>query len=166
MIMMKIFIKIVRSLALMLLSVLLLLNVIFIVLGIISGTDVPLFLGYGRAVVVTGSMEPVIAPGDMVIIHEQDTYEVDDIVIYKADNYIAHRIIAVTENGFITKGDANNVEDDEILREQVVGKVIRIIPKIGVVVGFLKSPFGILVTVIGVLALIEVPEMIRRLKKK
>lgn len=156
---MKIIKKMGRYLFILLLSLLILLNGIVIVQSTLNRQEFPLLFGYGKAVVVTGSMEPVIKPGDMVIVREQDAYEINDIVLYKANSYITHRIIEKTDNGFITQGDANNVDDGEIQREQLVGKIVLIIPKIGHVSGFLKTPAGILVLVIGLLIMIELPKI-------
>lgn len=164
---MKIFIKIFRCLVVIVLGALILLNVIFIVQSVISDSQIPLFFGYGRAVVVTGSMEPAIHVGDMIIIHEKDDYEVGDIILYEAKSFVTHRIVAVTENGVITQGDANNVDDGEILREQIVGKVVLIIPKIGYAANFLKTPFGMLLIILLIVLMIEVPNFInKRLKRR
>jgi len=159
---MKVIFKIVRYFVVTLLVLLILINAIFIIQSLVSGQEMPLLFGYGKAVVATGSMEPAIAPGDMIVFHEQENYEVGDIVVFEAENFVTHRIVEITENGFITQGDANNTNDGEILREQMIGKVVFIVPKVGYVVDFLKSPFGILVLVIGLLALIEVPNLISR----
>jgi len=163
---MKVIFKIVRYFIVTLLVLLILINAIFIIQRLVSGQEMPLAFGYGKAVVATGSMEPTIEPGDMIVFHEQENYEVGDIVVFEAENFVTHRIIETTENGFITQGDANNTDDGEILRELVIGKVVFIIPKVGYAVDFLKSPFGILVMVIGLLVLIEVPNLISRKSKR
>jgi len=163
---MKVVFKIVRFLVVTLLVLFILINAIFIIRGLTSGQEMPMVFGYGKAVVATGSMEPAIAPGDMIIFHEQENYKVGDIVVFEAENFVTHRIIETTENGFITQGDANNTDDGEILREQMIGKVVLIVPKVGYAVDFVKSPFGILVLVLGLLALIEVPNLISRKSKR
>ena len=77
--------------------------------------------------VETGSMEDGIHPGDYVLINRKDNYQIGDIVTYiKNDYYVTHRIIKEDGNGVITKGDANNTEDDEIDRSSILGKVILI----------------------------------------
>ena len=81
--------------------------------------------GYGFLVVVTGSMEPEIEEEELIIIKEFDNYDVGDIVTYETDGYlITHRIIQVTEDEIITKGDSNNEEDLKISENQIVGKVV------------------------------------------
>jgi len=163
---MKVIFKIVRYFVVTLLVLLILINAMFIIQSLVSDQEMPLVFGYGKAVVATGSMEPAIEPGDMIIFHEQENYEVGDIVVFEAENFVTHRIVETTENGFITQGDANNTNDGEILREQMIGKVVFTVPKVGYAVDFLKSPFGILVLVIGLLALIEVPNLIGRKSKR
>ena len=76
--------------------------------------------------VETGSMEHGIHAGDYVLICEKDNYVIGDIVTYRKDHYfITHRIIkSINGNKVITKGDANNTEDEEIDISAIEGKVI------------------------------------------
>lgn len=89
--------------------------------------------GYTFFEVATGSMSPTINVGDVVIIKiTKEVYE-DDIIVYKEDeNFITHRLISKKENTLITKGDANNIEDNPIEEADVLGKVVNIIPHIGI----------------------------------
>lgn len=75
--------------------------------------------------VETGSMRDNINVGDYILICKKSNYKVDDIVTYESNGYyITHRIIEIDEDKIITKGDANNVEDSEITKEDIIGKVI------------------------------------------
>lgn len=75
--------------------------------------------------VMTGSMETGIHAGDYILVIKKDNYKKGDIVTYiKDDNYITHRIIKIKDNTVITKGDNNNVEDEAIKKEDIVGKYI------------------------------------------
>ena len=75
--------------------------------------------------VKTGSMEEKIHVGDYILIYRKDNYNVGDIVTYTSnDGFITHRIIRKEKGKIITKGDANNTEDKEILESTIVGKVI------------------------------------------
>ena len=75
--------------------------------------------------VKTGSMEDGIHAGDYILIIKKKEYKVGDVVTYKKDGYhITHRIIEKNGENVITKGDANNVSDDEIDISSIVGKVI------------------------------------------
>ena len=96
----------------------------------------PKIFGWGEVVFLSGSMEPSIKTGSLALIHEQDSYEVDDIVTYVKDyTLITHRIIEV-------QGDANNVEDEPITKNMIEGKVVCSVPYIGTVIRQLKTPIG------------------------
>lgn len=91
------------------------------------------------SVIVTGSMMPMIKPGDIVIVKKIKSEEVKfkDVVQYKQENiYIFHRIIDIVEENsavkYKAKGDNNSAPDSElILPEAIKGKVIKVIPKAG-----------------------------------
>lgn len=73
--------------------------------------------------------------------------QVYDIISYlNEDNVnIIHRIIAINGEEIITRGDANNVSDEPISFNQVVGVYTNFkIPKLGLVVFFLQSYYGYL----------------------
>ena len=75
--------------------------------------------------VKTGSMEDEIHVGDYILIIKKNNYKVGDIVTYtKEDYYVTHRIVEKNGNKVITKGDANNIVDEEITASDIVGKVI------------------------------------------
>ena len=98
--------------------------------------------------VKTGSMEDGIHPGDYVLIYKKKNYKVGDIVTYEKDNYyVTHRIIKENSKGVITKGDANNTEDDEIKKDSIVGKVIIIGGMLNFVVDY---KFGIVSFLLGI----------------
>jgi signal peptidase len=91
--------------------------------------------------VPSGSMVPVINPGDVVIVVpvQTDAIKVGEIIEYrnvKENINIVHRVIAITGNAsnlsFITKGDANGSPDpDPVSPQAVIGREIIVIPKIG-----------------------------------
>ena len=75
--------------------------------------------------VKTGSMEDGIHEGDYILIIKKDDYKVGDVVTYTDEGYhITHRIIKKSGDKVITKGDANNVADEEIEASRIIGKVI------------------------------------------
>jgi len=91
-------------------------------------------------VIISGSMRPTIEIGDVAIIAELNPklLKVGDIIQFRTEERpipTVHRIIE-TRTGkktaiFITQGDANNAPDDPVRPQQVVGKVIFIVPKVG-----------------------------------
>jgi len=162
----KQFLKICKIIFIGVLVVAILLNVISILKRVILKEHLSLVLGYGNAVIITGSMEPKIHIGDMVIVHGQQDYLIGDIVTYQGDNStITHRIIEKTPNGYITQGDANNADDGEITDKQIIGKVVKIIPKAGNVILFLQSAPGVLILIVGFFAIIEISRFIGMIRK-
>lgn len=116
--------------------------------------DMPTFFGFSFAVVATGSMQPQIAAGDVIVTKAQENYEVGDIVTYldaSRGDYVTHRIVSITDDAsFITKGDANNTEDlSPVPKSAVVGKVVSVWHGFGAVVQFLQSPLGLFVILAG-----------------
>ncbi|MCE4625633.1 MAG: signal peptidase I [Desulfurococcales archaeon] len=93
-----------------------------------------------RAVVVTsGSMQPGIKTGDIVVIKlvNPRTVSVGDIILYEHENgYVLHRVISIDIDGkslrFQTKGDANIAPDPwKVDENEVVGVAILKIPRVG-----------------------------------
>ena len=127
----------------------------------------PTVFGYSAAVVLTGSMSGTIEPNDLIVTRGQAEYRQGDVITY-ANPYstVTHRIVQITDEGYRTKGDANNTEDSEtVLPEQVIGRVVLTVPKIGGVILFLKSPLGMLCMFAAFVSAIELPQIIKRIKK-
>ena len=97
------------------------------------------FLGVYPTVIVSGSMSPLIKPGDLVIIAKVFPYRIrvgDIIQFWDGEEFIVHRVIGIKRYGdtlfFMTKGDANEVMDQDLVHQSnVMGKLVLIIPKIG-----------------------------------
>lgn len=116
--------------------------------------SLPKIFGYAEAIIISGSMQPAIAPGDLIIIKEQEKYEKNDIVTYRKDQiYITHRVVDANSTEVITRGDANNVNDDPVSLSEVEGKVVLCIPAAGKIILSLKEPKGIIVVSLLVLML-------------
>lgn len=122
-----------------------------------SGNKLPSFLGYKPMTVLTGSMNPKIKPGDIVIDKSvsSESIKVGDVITYKAgeDMLITHRVIEmIQESGrtlYKTKGDANNTDDGKpIAYEQVVGKVAYRIPYAGYISNFIRSIYGFILFIL------------------
>ena len=114
--------KIVAS---VLLSFLVILCVYTFVMTDILKKDYVNVLGYSYFVVGSGSMSDAIEVNDIVFVKITKDVEINDIVTYKSvDNIIVtHRLISIDKGKYILKGDANNVSDDPILQDQIIGKV-------------------------------------------
>lgn len=111
---------------------------------------VPRFVGYQTLAVLSGSMEPGIPVGSIVYAGKTDAeeLEVGDVITYRlsGSTLVTHRIVEVDEvnEQFITKGDANDVNDgNPVTYEQVVGKVNFHLPLLGYVCIYFRTPLGI-----------------------
>ena len=84
---------------------------------------------YTTFIVNTGSMADAININDIILVKRTKNIKENDIIAFKQDNgLIVHRVISVNKEAIITKGDANNQEDEPINLEQIIGKVIKVIP--------------------------------------
>jgi len=147
-----------------LLGLLLACNLYTIVARMVTKQLQPAVFGFSTAVVISGSMSDSIEVNDMVVIHRQKSYEVGDVITFETrGSLVTHRIIGETSLGFTTKGDANNSPDlDPVRQEQIVGRVVLVIPKIGRAIEFMRTPLGMTCLVVVGFALVEVPALIRR----
>ncbi len=124
-------------------------DMFLIVQAIINPNKIPDFFGYKSFSIVSGSMEPTININDIVIIKnaEINDISINDIITFKNQNEtITHRVIDIrVEDGrliYTTKGDSNEVTDIEKVRfEQIEGKYITKIPRIGKLFSILKNKF-------------------------
>jgi signal peptidase len=130
----------------------------------------PHVFGYRTATMLTGSMEPVIAPGDVVVTVEKPAAEVavGDVITYQIpveDHRVeTHRVVEVVDDphGTIvirTKGDANEGVDPwtATLQDDTVWEVRAVVPELGSAIRFLRAPavqHGILWVAFGGLLLV------------
>jgi len=113
---------------------------------------------YKIFVVESGSMTPTIRPGSLAVVKASSDYKKDDIITYKKredinikerGSTITHRIVKVEENGFVTKGDANDVEDKEsVEKDLIVGKLILAIPYLGYPIAWAKTQTGLIFLIV------------------
>lgn len=141
---MKIQLKsVIRISVLVLLAVLIGVSIYSINASMLGGNALPMPFGFGMTVVLSGSMEPELSVDDLLIVTPSDTYEVGDVVVYQTQRTaVVHRIVSINGDKIITRGDANNTDDDPIAKENIKGKVIFAIPFIGLIVNLIKTPFG------------------------
>ena len=151
--------RIIKGVIIFILSIILIMNLYIIIQAKSKPNSVPSIFGYKPFIVLSGSMETKIYVGDLVIVKEVDpsTLEVNDIIAFRdSENFVTtHRIINVvnTNNGrcFETKGDNNNVKDNDIVcPESVEGKYDSKIPKIGNAILFIQQPLGFAVMMMSI----------------
>lgn len=102
----------------------------FLVVGFVIG-----LFKYQPVAVISDSMLPVFARGDMIIVEkfnqeDVEKIQVDDIIKFAVDNYyVIHRVheIEKTDDGiqFITKGDNNNAPDSKPVKPEQIQAIYR-----------------------------------------
>lgn len=96
----------------------------------------------------SGSMMPQIQVGEVVVLLKKKQYKENEIITYQVDNsyFITHRIVEITKEGYITKGDFNNTEDEiTVTLEQIQGKVIFHSKILGKIIEYRFYIIGILI---------------------
>ncbi len=127
----------------------------------------PEMFGMSAMVVVSGSMEPEIPVGSVILVKKcepADVAEGDIISFYSRDESIrgqinTHRVIGIEElDGqyqFETKGDANVSSDAvAVLGEDLIGRVIGISSIFGKLAKIVSSRLGMLLVIVVPLAII------------
>lgn len=126
-----------------------------------SQDGIPTVMGRKVLAIISGSMQPAIHTGDVIIVRPLGPGQVPndgDIITFrskdKPDMLITHRVVGTVKiNGepraFLTKGDANDSLDlSAVALEQVIGRYAWRVPYFGYVANFLRRPPGILLFVI------------------
>lgn len=113
--------------------------------------------GFKLLVVMSGSMEPAIKTGSMVIDKNFNDYNIGDIITFKDEQKpketTTHRIKdKQCQEGnclFLTKGDANNSADGEqVTEDRIVGKTILSIPYFGYIASFARTLEGLIIFIV------------------
>jgi len=115
-------------------------------------------LGSGRLapswksfVIQSGSMEPSIRVGDVVFVQAEPEYGKSDVITFTSQEgrVVTHRILESGQEGYTTQGDANQTVDvDTVPQKSIIGKVQFVVPKLGYVFSFSKTPAGIIALII------------------
>ncbi len=148
---------------------------------ILAVSALPIPGNYKIKIVKSGSMEPAIDTGSIVIIRPDTTYAIGDVVTFgkdtKKDIPTTHRIVEMrtTEGNYVyrMKGDANQEPDtNEIEHSAIIGKVIFDVPYFGYLLHMAKQPLGFFLLVILPAGLIIIDELrnifveVRKRKRK
>ncbi|MCL2107648.1 MAG: signal peptidase I [Oscillospiraceae bacterium] len=149
-------------------------NMTLVAKSYIYPDNVPTFAGVAPLIVTSGSMHPAILLDDLAFTKEVgfDKLREDDIVAFltpSGETIITHRIVRFETNEagekvLVTKGDANNAEDDRrVTQAQVIGRYFFRIKGAGVWALFMKEPVGMLLFVGAPVLLFVAYEVIRKL---
>lgn len=131
---------------------------------------------YKFMAVLSGSMSPTFNVYDMIVdktVNPNDLRIGDVITMSEGNALVTHRIVKIEEKDgkkyFITRGDANNVEDQSLVTiEQVQAKYLFRIPYIGLILSKIRGPIGIGIVwaVFIFFAMAEIIPEILKVKKK
>lgn len=155
--------------------------------GALALTKVVLHTDYPFVVVTSGSMEPTIYRGDILILEGKDPadiaagtheYLLGDIILYDThgiwgipiDDPVVHRVVGKSYDEltdtyyFITQGDANSHADPPVPETHVLGVVRHIIPKVGMIKIWLSTIPGLAGILIGGLGILLVFSIIHDIR--
>lgn len=137
----------------------------------------PITGNFKTMIVQSGSMQPEIKMGGIVVVKPADDYKIGEIITFqsvKNKEPITHRIYDIKIVGgeplYITKGDANDTPDArKVARDEIIGKILFSVPYFGFAVDFAKKPLGFASIIIIPTAIIifgEVKKIYGEVKKK
>ncbi len=131
----------------------------------------PTVFGYSIFRVSSGSMEPELSVGDVILdktVDDKSSIKVGDVITFESEELgnilVTHKVIKApyTENGVLmlqTKGVANDVADEPVRADSVRGIMVCKIPFLNTVYNVFLSPWGLLI-IIGLVVLIFIDEII------
>lgn len=121
---------------------------------VVKKSHKPFLFGYATYFVVSGSMEPTIEVGDVIIIKKvKDPSELkpDDIITFNGrggtleGKVVTHRIISVEDGKITTCGDANHgIADTPITYDDVIGKYVKYSAVLTTLYAAFSSKYGFL----------------------
>jgi signal peptidase len=114
-------------------------------------------------VILSGSMEPSISPGDVVIVDASRSIDAGDVISFEDGGEIptTHRVIGVEAGRYLTQGDANEDPDSAAVPpDAVLGEVSLVIPLIGYVILWVNTPLGYVALVLVPIGLLLITELI------
>ena len=135
----------------------------------------PSVFGYSIFRVSSGSMEPELMVGDIILdktVDNPEDLKVGDVITFKSSDYgdmlVTHKVIKAPyeENGKLmlqTKGIANEVEDKPICVDNVKGIMICKVDYLDTVYNVFLSPWGLLI-LIALIVIIFFDEIITIVK--
>lgn len=130
----------------------------FVITDILKKDYVNVF-GYTYFVVATGSMSGTIEVDDIIFVKLTKDVKENDVITFKSSDgdIITHRLIGTKEDKYITKGDVNNVTDELITKNQIIGKVNLIVSP-----SFILKSIAIFLIVFILLALVNFDNIVKK----
>jgi len=120
---------------------------------------------------IGNSMKGTIDSGTFVIIKPDQEYIQGDIIAFVNEDKkkVIHRIIEVTDEGFITRGDNNHRNDPGIqTSENIIGRSIIVAPFLGFTSMFIQTPLGMSVFGVWAIAMfmIKKPNKMKKISRE
>ena len=149
-------------------------GLLFLMGLMLLATKVPVFGGIELKIVQSGSMEPNIPVGSLIVVKTADQFKKGDVITFGADTKTqiptTHRIVDVQGSGgvlyYTTRGDANDVDDPKpVIKDDIIGKVVLSVPTLGFLLDFARTPRGFLFLV-GVPAFLIVLDELRAIVRE
>ena len=147
-------------------------------LGVIALTvaisALPITGNFKIMVVLSGSMEPKIQTGSIVVVRPRAAYAIGDVITFRGTGEknvsITHRVTEMrVDSGvpsYVTKGDANNTPDSRLIAQKdVIGGVLFSVPYLGYAVETARKPYGFFALII-IPALIIVTDQLGKIVKE
>lgn len=153
----------------------LMINIYIMIQSKTNQDKVPSVFGIKPFIVLSGSMEDEIYKGDLIFTKnvEPSRLKVNDVIAFRdSENTVTtHRIIdLVVEDGqtyFITKGDNNNTQDQNLVSyKDVEGIFVTRIPGIGSMMNSLSEPTTIIILLLGITLIFIIGFMISNKKQR
>lgn len=150
---MKIFLKVVSiTINIILWSILALILALILSLAISGKKEDKMIFGVGFYQVLSGSMQPEIFTGDVIIAKKTTTDDIregDNLVFKHGDIVVTHKLIEKRADGMlIMHGIANSEGANEIISfDKVIGRQALCIKKLGFALDFLREPFGFILII-------------------
>ena len=169
----KVVLDIISGIVLVVLGVFIVYMLVFMFKGM-KTNETPTIFGHQIYIVRSNSMSPTFETGSLLLVKHVDTssIQVNDIITYKGQNdtvATTHRVVNIlNEDGlkFVTRGDANNVDDPiPVSADEVVGKVVYFIPYIGYLLGFIRTKQGLLIFIIIPVLIIIITQLLSLIKE-
>ena len=130
----------------------------FVITDVLKKDYVNVF-GYTYFVVATGSMSGTIEVDDIIFVKVTKEVNTNDVITFKNKDgdIITHRLITKNGNAYVTKGDVNNVADEPIKKNQIIGKVTFVVSP-----SFILKSIAIFLIVFILLALVNFDNIIKK----
>lgn len=168
----KIFLDIVSYAILGVLCVFIVYMLVFMFRGM-KGNEPPTILNHQIYIVQSNSMSPTFKTGSLLIVNKADKQSIKetDIITYRRSGdsvATTHRVVDILNDDglqFVTRGDANNVDDPlPVNAEDVSGVVVTAIPYLGYLIGFIRTKQGLLVCIVIPALIIILAQVLKLLK--